>query len=135
MVSVNIILSGFVYPKLLSYQYSKSMAEQIKKLNIKDNEILQNNVVKSFALDFYSQQVIPVYNDNMEDLEKSKPRLEKVKYLITDSTSLNNLKNMNIEAKIISKHYHYPVSRLTLAFLNPKTRKEKLKEIFLVKIN
>ncbi|GIV40071.1 MAG: hypothetical protein KatS3mg033_1871 [Thermonema sp.] len=154
---VNIFLNAHVYPALLRYQ-----APSIVGRYLRQNK-LQNNTyaLLSFyhpSLEFYAQYIVPDLKDSIEvRLEKmdiqdaaQKKVMEKEAgksflqsftktrtadfYLYVDASYKELLDEMGISYEIVMELERFPVTELTLPFLNPATRKQQVSKQYLLKI-
>lgn len=116
IICLNFFLYGIVYPDLFKYQASSVMGRKVKELKIQSNELTLN-------ADGVAPHGIYFYGDIIPNLDTTKS----AKYLITKSDNLD-YKNY----KVIDSCYDYHISKMTLDFLNPKTRYRVIEKVYLV---
>lgn len=121
-IAVNIYLNTQFYPVLTQYQGSLKMAEFVNKNKIEKEKIFMLKGAEPWAFDFYTQR-------NTPRIEESK--LNKGDYLVIYDVDLPNLKR---KYTLIDKENHFRITRLSLKFLNPKTRPAQYNTIYLVEI-
>ncbi|MDX1903988.1 MAG: glycosyltransferase family 39 protein [Thermonemataceae bacterium] len=133
ILAANTLMNAWVYPTLLQkYQtesiIAKKMKGQPQKYNLADFYVLGEGLMNN-SLDFYTQQ-INTYVGSLEQISKSEAWIacnnENYEKHIASSSSWEVLE------KEVFEDYH--VSELTPLFLNPKTRKEQLQKVYLLKI-
>ncbi|WP_051957062.1 ArnT family glycosyltransferase [Chryseobacterium populi] len=121
-IAVNIYLNTQFYPVLTQYQGSLKMAEFVNKNKIEKERIFMLKGSEPWAFDFYTRRNTPRIEEN---------RLNKGNYLVIYDEDLPNLKR---SYRFIDKENHYRITRLSLKFLNPKTRSAQYNTIYLVEI-
>jgi hypothetical protein len=119
------ILNGFAYPNLLEYQSSSSAALYIQKENQENLSIYQLNIWWR-AFHYYSGTIVPPFEEKV--LEKTESIL-----LFTDEFGYKSLEH-KYKLAIVQKFPQFSVTRLSLNFLNPKTRKHSLSYTYLLKL-
>ncbi len=128
IIAVNFMLNTHFYPNLLKYQAGKSMAMSKTEVN---RDIYAYNA-QVFSYDFYAQKIVRPSNDyTIKNIIEKKKKA----YIITNDEGMRNLINVKARLSDIRIYYNYPVTRLTLKFLNVNTRFKTLSHYFLVKIN
>lgn len=116
IICLNFFLNGIVYPELFQYQASSVMGRKVKELKIKSNELTLNaDGVAPHGIYFYS------------DLMPNQDTAKHTKYAIIKANDFSIS-----EFKIIDSCYDYHISKMTLDFLNPKSRDKVLQKIYLV---
>lgn len=116
IICLNFFLNAIVYPELFNYQASSVMGRKVKELKIKSEEL-------SLNAEGVAPHGIYFYGDAIPNLDTTK----KTKYLITKS---NNY--LQHGYKPIDSCYDYHISKMTLDFLNPKSRYKVLQKIYLI---
>jgi 4-amino-4-deoxy-L-arabinose transferase-like glycosyltransferase len=127
VIAFNWTMNTHFYPELLNYQAPGNIARLILKENIPVGDVY-NYGVGGRALDVYTETVIR--DITTEDLLKKDNNV----YLHTDEKGLENLKSNEIQFEIIEAFDNIAVTRLSLKFINPKTRKEATEKRYLVKL-
>lgn len=121
-IAVNIYLNTQFYPVLTQYQGSLKMAEFVNNYNIDRNKIFMLKGYEPWNFDFYTKRDTPRVEENI---------LKKGDFLVIYDEHLPNLKK---KYRLIDKENHYRITRLSLKFLNPKTREKQYEKISLVEI-
>ncbi|MEY8760441.1 ArnT family glycosyltransferase [Chryseobacterium tongliaoense] len=121
-IAVNIYLNTQFYPVLTQYQGSLKMADFVNKNKIEKEKIFMLKGSEPWAFDFYTHRNTPRVDQN---------KLKKGNYLVIYDEDLPNLKR---SYTFIDKENHYRITRLSLKFLNPKTRPAQYSTISLVEI-
>lgn len=127
ITSVNIFLSSWFYPRLLTYQSGNVVGRKVDELNIPKDAFFSYNYPGSTRnIHFYSKRIVKAIADPFS--------LNKEIYVLTDEHGLLNIKQQAKSYEIILQGEDYPVSQLTAEFLNAKTRASVTREYYLVKI-
>ena len=121
-VGVNIFLNTQFYPVLTQYQGSLRLADFVNKNNIEKDKIFMLKGYEPWAFDFYTKRNTPRVEENT---------LKKGDYLVIYD---EQLKDFGKKYKVIDKENHYRITRLSLKFLNPKTRSEQYEKMSLIQI-
>ncbi len=126
MLIVNLFLTNYFYYPLLQYQVGSQVGRYISEQNIDTKDVVIYKLDDPLnAIQFYAKG--PVRSiDTLPDLKNEK-------YLLTMKKGLALLTESGYSYEIQTKGDFYKVSELTLPFLNPTTRKDAVKQYFLVK--
>ena len=116
IITTNLLLTIFFYPKLLEYQLGNEVSKVIRQKNIDKNKFYLYQVYYERSLDFYSNYSF----QNIENLDSLKTN----DYVLIKNELINQelLTNFNKIERISTFH----VSTLNAEFLNPKTRDSAL---------
>jgi len=116
IITTNLLLTIFFYPKLLEYQLGNEVAKVIRQKNIDKNKFYLYQVYYERSMDFYSNYSF----QNIENLDSLKTN----DYVLIKNDLINQelLTNFNKIERISTFH----VSTLNAEFLNPKTRDSAL---------
>ena len=116
IITTNLLLTIFFYPKLLEYQLGNQVSKVIRQKNIDKNKFYLHQVYYERSLDFYSNYSF----QNIENLNSMKTN----DYVLIKNELINQelLSNFN-KIELISTFH---VSTLNAAFLNPKSRESAL---------
>ena len=116
IITTNLLLTIFSYPKLLEYQLGNEVSKVIRQKNIDKNKFYLYQVYYERSLDFYSNYSF----QNIENLDSLKTN----DYVLIKNELINQelLTNFNKIERISTFH----VSTLNAEFLNPKTRDSAL---------
>ena len=120
---VAFIINSHGYPHLLNYQGSSEIAFYLKKNNPENLPVYQHNIWWR-AFHYYSGGIIPQFNFSAIDQEAV--------LVVTDEKGLEKFDSYS--NKSIERFDHFNITRLSLDFLNPKTRKQKLNSLYLITI-
>lgn len=121
---VAFIINSHGYPHLLNYQGSSAIAFYLKKNNPENLPIYQHNIWWR-AFHYYSGGKIPEFNFSAIDQEAV--------LVVTDEKGLEKFDSY--PNKSIESFDHFNITRLSLDFLNPTTREQKLNSLYLITIN
>ncbi len=120
---VAFIINSHGYPHLLNYQGSSEIAFYLKKNNPKNLPVYQHNIWWR-AFHYYSGGEIPEFNFSAIDQEAV--------LVVTDEKGLKKFDSYT--NKSIERFGHFNITRLSVDFLNPKTREQKLNSLYLITI-
>jgi 4-amino-4-deoxy-L-arabinose transferase-like glycosyltransferase len=127
ITSVNIFLSSWFYPQLLSYQSGNIVGRKADELHIpKDAFFTYQYPGSTRNIHFYSKRIVSSVADPFS--------MNKAIYVLTGEDGLLNIKQQGKSYEIILQGEDYPVSQLTAEFLNAKTRASVTRGYYLVKI-
>lgn len=126
-VFVNFSLNTQFYPKLLKYQAGNSMVKIIKEKKIDPNTIYMIKGSQSWTLNFYTVRETP-------EIAVSDIQNIKGKWLFAYDKDMDQLQSQNIKWDKSMEVDHFKVTRLSLSFLNPKTRAKTLHKAYLLHI-
>ncbi|MFN0050417.1 MAG: ArnT family glycosyltransferase [Cytophagales bacterium] len=130
-IGVNLLMNSHVYPSLLKYQPSHEIADYLRSKNVDERHFFIFNDFYSHSLDFYTQSV----NQEVVDLAFFETLKEgEVYYCYTNSKGLEILTTNQIKYTLVGTYLEYPVTRVSLPFLNPSTRAERLVEKYLISL-
>ncbi|MEE9438036.1 MAG: glycosyltransferase family 39 protein [Saprospiraceae bacterium] len=126
-IGINLILNGHTYPSLLTYQSTSIVGKWLKD---HPKEKIHFTCFKKHmhAIDFQGGKTFS-FKSSISELTFND------KYLYTDDIGLLELENGNISYKIIQAYEDFAVTRLNIKFLNPKSRKENIRNRYLIEIN
>jgi 4-amino-4-deoxy-L-arabinose transferase-like glycosyltransferase len=127
IIAVNFMLNAHFYPCLLKYQAGKEMASAVLEINY---NIYAFNV-KIYSYDFYANKIVKT---STEDTIKNIIEQKRKVYIITNDEGLSYLSKAQSEISELKVYTDYPVTRLSLKFLNPSTRLQSLRKYYLLKL-
>lgn len=130
IITVNFLLSAHVYPALLKYQVGNEMATIVQQEKIPADRIYFYNC-GSHSFEFYTQTIIPSVAEN----ELSQKVGSAGSYWVMGGEDL--LAEIKKEQLPVQQQYkvpYYSVSLLTPEFLNPHTRPQSLRNMYLLKL-
>jgi 4-amino-4-deoxy-L-arabinose transferase-like glycosyltransferase len=130
IITVNFLFSAQVYPALLKYQFGSEMATIVKQENI-DADQLYFYKCYSHSFEFYAQTIVPPVHEN----ELAKLKLSgKNFWVIGGEDLLKELKREHLQPQQQFTVNDYSVSLLTITFLNPETRRQVVRKMYLCKL-
>lgn len=131
LAGVFVILNGWFYPHLLSYQGTSVIGSLARKKEIIPEKIRVTMPFPAYALTFAYQHV----------LQESEPwliyeELEQTDHLwvICDEPRRDYMKEIGIQISEQNRAEHYPVTRLKPSFINKQSRTQLLQPIYLCKV-
>lgn len=120
---VAFVINSHGYPSLLKYQGSSEIAFYIKANN-KDNLPVYQHDIWWRAFHYYSGGIVPNFNFNDTDQDNV--------LVVTDEDGLADFEMY--PNKIVKRFNHFNITRLSIDFLNPSTREQKLNYLYLITI-
>lgn len=127
VIIANIFMTHHFYYELLKFQAGSQVGKLIHKKSIPAEQIRIVDLDDPFdAGHFYAQGVIRRTD--------SFPEIKGVRYFITGRDCIMDLRENDVEYKILKEGNFFKVSELTPEFLNPATREKALKHYYLIKI-
>jgi hypothetical protein len=126
IIGINLFLNAAIYPALLDYQTGSTVGKFIKQ-----NQINPSNV---FTYQFSIMRSIHFYSDGFVREKDNLDSIKSGEYIITTEEKLKDLSNANKKFSILKTGEDFGITRLSLIFLNPKTRKSVVTKYALVKI-
>jgi len=126
VIGINLFLNGFIYPALLTYQAGNNAGKWISKNNISVGDVYTYQFEAYRSLDFYANGIVK-QKDDVSDVKSGE-------FIITTKNKLSDFDKLHKIYSILYSGYNFPITRLSLNFLNPKTRKKVLDEFVLIKI-
>jgi len=126
IISINFFLNSFFYPSLLRYQMGNMAGSWIHEQKIPKNKIFIYRFSDLRSLHFYAKTNI--YHKDSVDLIKPGD------WIITGVDQLADFKEKAVKYDILFEGKNYPVSKLSLKFLNPMKREKELSPYAIIKI-
>lgn len=121
-VAINIFLNTQFYPVLTRYQGGMKLAEFVNESHMPKDKILMPEDYETWSFDFYTKRNTP------------RVSLEKIKSGNILLVKEHDLPKIFHKYQILKTETHYRITRLSLKFLNPKTRASQLEKYCLIKI-
>lgn len=119
------VLNFHAYPSLLKYQSSSELAFYIHENEIPKEKVFQYNAWGR-TLNYYTNRFTPNFDKNqLKEFDEV--------FVYTKAENLPYFEQ-NFETKIKASFPHIKVTRLTIGFLNPKTREKNYSTRLLLKI-
>lgn len=126
VITFNLLLSVYFYPTLLSYQANSMAGKEIARMNIPEGRVYVLGVYIP-SLDFYANRTVPKADDTK--LETYEPGT----YIYTDQAGMENLiQTRKLNYSIYKSFDDFPVTGLSITFLNKETRQTKLGKRYLL---
>lgn len=125
IIGVNIFLSSWFYPQLLTFQPGCAAGRFVAQESPRPLYLYKASHMGA-AVYFYSRQIIP----SADSLSQVKPKA----FLITAKKGLEDLAHQHQSYRIIKELPSYPITRLTLDFLNKKTRDQVVEKCWIIEL-
>ena len=125
-IGLNLFLNASFYPSLLKFQAGSNAGKWISKNNIPVKKTYLYQYTMWRSLDFYAKGIIG-QKDSLNEISTGD-------YILTNEKNLPLMKEKGKEFTLLYSGYDYPVSRLSLKFINPEKRKTLLEKFALIKI-
>ena len=125
-IGLNFFLNTFFYPSLLNFQAGSTVGKWISKNNIPTNNIFIYQFPIWRSLHFYAKGIIGE--------KKSLNEISSGDYLLTKEKNLPILKENGKAFTLLLSGVDYPVTRLSLKFINPEKRENELDKFAIIKI-
>ena len=127
ILSLNIFLSTYFYPHLLKYEMGSVVGRYVQSHQVPQNGFYTYRWSnQSRSLSFYSQRIVPELHRN--------DSLQKGWVLLTGEKGMKELQEKDFTFQVLTQGGDYPVSLLTLPFLNARTRASTLHHYFLLQL-
>ncbi|GLB54049.1 dolichyl-phosphate-mannose--protein mannosyltransferase [Neptunitalea chrysea] len=128
-VLINITLNGYFYQNLLHYQSGKYMAEYIHE-QLNDEQVYIVDKEYRWSLDYYSKQLVP--NITIDELK----HINTPKLIATNHPEEIDefISSTNLQTSIIKSFDDFRITRVSLKFLNPRTREKQVGKAYLLKV-
>lgn len=128
-VAANIAMNAWFYPNIMKYQLGSNAAFAVKDLELDESKVY-NFSFTSFSYYYYSGKL----PQNTNQLKLALTLYEEGEvYVVTRSRSLKAIKK-DFDFEVLHKFGGYPVTLLSVKFLNPETRDETLKDVYILKV-
>ncbi len=131
-VFLNVSLATVFYPELLKFQSNTIFGKHLKENGVNENELTVFDSYRTYALAFHAQ-LVPLSTNNYDEVSG---RIENSKkhYIVCNEYSLIAMKE-TFNAEVVLETHDFPVSTLTIPFLNPKTRLNQTIKRYLLRVN
>ncbi|MCY7409558.1 MAG: glycosyltransferase family 39 protein [Chitinophagales bacterium] len=129
-LTVNLILNAHVYPSLLNYQSGSQLATKANAEKINEPFFYYGNY-QSYAFGFYAQRVMR--NIGIEEIRKYKSEGKSI-WVVGDEEVLKMAERNHLKIQKIYFADDYHITTLTLKFLDPQSRPQTLRKIYLIQI-
>ncbi len=129
MIFANGILNTFFYPQLLKYQAHSEVTFYIQEKNIPVEQLIAFRTY-GHSLSFYLNTIVDYKASSLEIKDKLQQQNEL--WLYTNEEGLQDLNLHHVSYTIEKELEHHDVTYMSLDFLNPKTRKNILKKVYLI---
>lgn len=127
MLVVNAVMTGHFYPSLLEYQGSSQAGRYIKQHHLPTDSTGEYKMTRRLHAWHY-------YADGVMKMEDTLAHLNKMRYLFTNEAGKRDIDSSGLTYHVLKHGQMYDVSKLSLPFLNPGTRKETLNDYYLLKM-
>lgn len=127
-VLVNTTMNNYFYPHLMHYQSGRLVANYVHK-HENDEQVYLLGKETQWSLDFYAKKLTPYIEP--EEL----PDIKQPMLLMTNHPELLEtlIKENKIKIDTLHTFEDFRVTRVSLRFLNPKTREKQLKKSYLLR--
>jgi uncharacterized membrane protein len=132
IIAFNFLLNTNFYPKLMQYQSGTIISEYVKEKKIPVTQLYIYEEI-SHSLDFHLGTIVPVLINMEEIMQKLKTK--NGIYLIASGEERTKLLNYPVQIKSEKEFESFRISRLSSLFLNPETRPQVVKKVYLLKLN
>lgn len=122
----NIYLNSTFYPQLLQYQSGYALGEKAKSLNIPPENLYATGDYHSWSVDWMMHKTIQKA-DKQELTQLHKPH-----WVLIYNTNPHEFAGSRFKINKSYRADHYRITRLTWDFINPLSRPETLKDVWLV---
>jgi 4-amino-4-deoxy-L-arabinose transferase-like glycosyltransferase len=126
IIGINLFLNAAIYPALLEYQTGSTVGKFIKQNHINPSTV--------FTYQFSVMRSIHFYSDGFVREKNNLDSIKSGEYIITTEEKLKDISTAKKEFSIIKTGEDFGITRLSLIFLNPKTRKSVVTKYALIKI-
>ena len=130
ILAANLVMNTWFYPQLMQYQPGESLVRQIDERGIDHNQV-RTCRFSSFSFDYYMGNFSSIsvgVAQIGEELNDQKPL-----YVVTDAKGKETIED-SYESTVIHQMGTHSVTMLDLKFLNPRTREETLKQVYLLEV-
>ena len=127
IIGINLFLNSSFYPSLLQYQAGSNIGRFISDNHIPINKTIVFKYDTFRSLDFYAKGTIK----NVDTLSNTTAR----KYVILSKKNLSEINATHQTYKLLYECPDYPITLLSLRFLNPQLRPKELETIILIQLN
>ncbi len=130
VLGVFALVNGHFYPELMKYQPSEEVSKDLEYLEVNPERFYIKQTTNMYSMCFYTQsQPIRL---NAEIIANTSFLPES--YIYTDAEGLEFLSDNQVFYEVVKSYDEYPVTRLSLPFLMAKTRKENVRQAYLVRV-
>jgi len=127
MIIINIFVTNQLYYSLLQYQLGSQVGKYIHQKAIRPDEIMVYRIEDPLnSINFYAHEML-VGTDTVNKIQGKK-------YVLTMDKGLNDLKQNGYAFDIEKQGVLFKVSELTPQFINPATRKNELRNYYLLRL-
>jgi 4-amino-4-deoxy-L-arabinose transferase-like glycosyltransferase len=125
-IGLNLFLNAFFYPSLLNFQAGSTVGKWISKNNIPIQHTYTYQYPIWRSLHFYAKGIIG-QKDSLNQISSGD-------YILTNEKNLQTIKEKGKLYTLLYSGYDYPVTRLSLTFINPKKRATVIEKFAFIKI-
>lgn len=128
-LAVNLTMNAWFYPNLLEYQSGNKMAKYIERKGIDISNVYEYNYF-TYSFNFYGKRTAGVVTD--EIIHEKLNAGEEVYLVSQDPYQMDLRKDFKVHT--MYSFGSHSVTLLNMKFLNPETRIQTLKQVYLIKI-
>jgi len=127
-IFINLILNFIFYPELLRYQAGSELGSIAQKQGVSDGTLFVYKGPYPYSLDFYAQ-TLGKHVFKVEDVAS-----QKNVWVVTGEQGIAEIRALRPDLTVLGESLDYPVSQLSLEFLDPRTRESTVRKAYLVKL-
>lgn len=128
-LAANLTMNAWFYPKVLTYQSGSKVAAYLEREGISFSALYDYNF-SAYSLNFYGERIVQLIND--EQIHEKLALGEEIYVVTHDPYYTDLIKDFKIHT--LYSFGSHSVTLLNLEFLNPETRAQTLKQVYLIKI-
>jgi len=130
MIVVNLLLNLVFYPRLLQFQSGKPAAVFLERTKTPPESVFVLKIQPNSFL-FYGKHQFPTIQ--MAQMDSVLQKYNRI-WLYTSERGLQSLRESSHKVVFYQQFAHFPVSMLSIGFLNPETRSGVIKNRYLVRV-
>jgi hypothetical protein len=128
---LNSCLSTVFYPQLLKYQSNTVIGKYLKQQHADEKQVIVFDSWRVYALSF-NAEIVPFCSNNYDVL---KERIGNKNHFVVCKPELLPQLSKDYKIKLCMETDDFPISQLTLGFLNPNTRASAVRKVCVVEVN
>ena len=127
---LNSCLSTVFYPQLLKYQSNTLIGKYLKQQHADERNVTVFDSWRVYALSF-NAEIVPYCSNNYDEL---KERIGNKKHFVVCKPEILPQLDKDYKTKLCMETDDFPISQLTLGFLNPNTRASAVRKVCVVEV-
>ncbi|MBY0433423.1 MAG: glycosyltransferase family 39 protein [Cyclobacteriaceae bacterium] len=125
---INLALNTVFYPRLLEHQAGSALAKKAVESGLTSHSLYSYQAELPYSMDFYSNGFV-IYEGDFDKIIQQKNI-----WVFLKETDLGDFKARRPDLTVIATVGDYPVTQLSLEFINPATREKTLQRRCLIKL-